>query len=39
MGSHSANIHYVNQVSECKIWPEDGWSQPKHVANTLILNI
>jgi hypothetical protein len=28
-----------SQLSECKIWPEDGCSQTKHVANTLILNI
>jgi hypothetical protein len=32
---HSAQSH----LSECKIIPEDGCSQPKHLANTLILNI
>jgi hypothetical protein len=33
------DIHYVSQLSECKTWPEDGCPQPKHVVNTLILNI
>jgi hypothetical protein len=26
----------LSQLSECKLWLEDGCSQPKHVANTLL---